>query len=250
MNLKEKSSVKKGFVISDFHFCDPAQLQGQLAARVESLAATGDFLIFNGDTFDFRGHEQDSKTLMEKGASFLETLARKYPSCRFFFIQGNHDGLVPVRLELSKLERNQDNFSFCPVCLRIGGKLFLHGDLPFEKSLEDPFVRPDRIRDNRPWRFRGRCYVLILRSGLYRGPFSCLVKWYAARGILKWLDQTPQDFRSRVREVYYGHIHLPFADYRQGGILFHNSGSGAMSPPAGFPKLSVSQEEFEDIQVI
>jgi len=43
--------------------------------------------------------------------------------------------------------------------------------------------------------------------------------------VAHYLDCAWPDWRGIVRDCYFGHTHLPFSNYRHGGVSFHNTGS-------------------------
>ncbi len=240
-----KSSEKKGYVISDFHFLSEQDLKGPAGDKLESLAREADFLVIAGDMLDFRRLQDQSNQLMHDAIVYLDALLTRNPDCRVFYVLGNHDGLAFLHDALKELSARRANFEVCPVSLRFGDRLFFHGDLPFEKHLPEPLERPRVMRDKRPKRLRGRCYLLILRWRLHRGPFTWFLQWFTATGITRWLGRTPDEYRRGIREVYFGHIHLPFAGYRKNGMVFHNSGSWSVNG-GNFLELTVPEEELQN----
>jgi UDP-2,3-diacylglucosamine hydrolase len=49
--------------------------------------------------------------------------------------------------------------------------------------------------------------------------------------LLRFFDFECPGWRRDTRDCYFGHTHLPFADYEAEGIRFHNTGSAIRGAP-------------------
>lgn len=237
--------MKHGHAVSDLHFFCDHPLDSPIADEVRRLAARSDFLFLLGDIFDFRRCKIPQAELLRRAEAFLDSLCRQNPRCRFFYVMGNHDNLTEFACILATLAAAHENFTFDPVCLRLGTILLTHGDIPIE-SPDQPLNRFLVEVDTRFRPLRGLCYHICVKTRLYHGPILFLLKRWAARKILRWLAGPAAPFAPSLTDVCFGHIHMPYKNHRYGGLTFHNTGSGRMLHPEGFLALELDPAALEN----
>jgi hypothetical protein len=65
-----------------------------------------------------------------------------------------------------------------------------------------------------------------------------------ARRILAYLTNEFSDNpRSTIEEVYFGHVHTPFADFRYEGMLFHNTGAATKGVRLSVMRFPLADDE-------
>jgi UDP-2,3-diacylglucosamine hydrolase len=194
---------------------------------------TAEALVLKGDTFDFRWstlgrHDETLPAAMD----WLRNVARDFPRCRIHLIVGNHDCTAAFLVELNRLTGEVARFQWHEYSLRLGQALFIHGDCA-HRQMDHHGLR----RFRRKWHGDWRCgaalsaaYVCADRLGITRRVHE----WHFPRAktverIVHYLDRTQPGLREQIRDCYFGHTHLPFANYEHAGILFHNTGSAILN---------------------
>lgn len=225
--------MKEGTVLSDLHLFARRSLGLDHYDRIRREVHDRDFLVLNGDIFDFRwSRDHDSYDhAFASAAEWLEQLADVNERCRVVYVMGNHDGYRGFAPYLEDLAERRANFRWNPSHVRIGSCLFLHGDLVLPARGDDPFRR--RLHDGH--RRRGRVgdatYAVVLASRVLRltrlwtSPRRC-----AAR-ILRRLREDRSDLADGLTDVYFGHTHEPFRNFAVGALTFHNTGSSVRHMP-------------------
>lgn len=218
--------MQTGAVISDLHLFTHRSTAAEQMQRIYEVARRSDFFVLNGDIFDFRWTMLDTvdETVIE-AAEVLRHLAVEVPTCNVFYIMGNHDANVGLGKLLDALAEDVENFNWHPSHLRIGRNLFLHGDLPLQPGRADPLLRDLKYRERRRAQGLHVGYRVLVATRLHR-----LVAWmhspqWCARRILSALRSFHPDLLDGLSDIYFGHIHKPFSDFRFDGIRFHNTGS-------------------------
>lgn len=218
--------VKSGYVISDLHLFSRRTKAGHYMARLHRALSGGDFLVLNGDIFDFRWSTHGTtETGIRAAIDWLRTLVTEHPHCRFFYVMGNHDGLREFALELDRLSESTDNLRWHPTHIRIGSALFLHGDLPLRTGELAPDDRALHAGVTPNKRFLNLCYDVIVALRVHRlASFLYAPRRYAGK-VYASLRERNDALTDGLTDVYLGHSHLPFSDFSYGGLTFHNTGS-------------------------
>lgn len=218
--------MKSGYVVSDLHLFTRRSLAEQYMDRLWSAAGDADFFVLNGDIVDFRWsiYPSNSQTA-DVAIDWLRRFTGDFPACRFIYVMGNHDGTKYFAERLNALTGEIPQFEWHPSHVRLGAKLFLHGDLPIHNTDSDPFHR-DLAEEEERWSSAWNVlYTLFVSSRshrlarLYMSPRKC------ARRILTSLQSDHRGLADGVTDVYFGHTHSPFSDFRFDGLTFHNTGS-------------------------
>jgi UDP-2,3-diacylglucosamine pyrophosphatase LpxH len=219
----------RGIVISDLHLFARRSLG---AARLEGLRAElaeVDFLVLNGDIFDFRWSTLRShETTQAAALEWLRRLVNDFRKCQVHFVMGNHDCLAPFRHGLDGLAAALPRFQWHEHWLRLGPALFLHGDCAHVKMDAGEFHRYREAwrRDRQHGACRAAAYSCVDRLGFTQLAQTCqFPRRRTVQRIVYHLDQACPGWRRGLRDCYFGHTHVPFSNYRHDGLTFHNTGS-------------------------
>ncbi|MHC4202208.1 MAG: metallophosphoesterase, partial [Planctomycetota bacterium] len=137
-----KDSVRSGHVISDLHMFAPWSVADRHMDEFHAAAARSDFIVLNGDIFDFRWAALPTVAdAVAAAVEWLRAFVAGHPGCRFFYVLGNHDGHPLFAERLAALAEGEGNLEWHASHLRLGDNLFVHGDLPLQYPGKDPFAR-------------------------------------------------------------------------------------------------------------
>ncbi len=234
--------MKSGIVLSDLHIFAQRSNAGHYIKVLHEAMDTADFLVLNGDIFDFKwsvlpGIEE---TLAE-AINWLRVLSEAHPHCTIFYILGNHDALEIFAVALENLSKEIANFFWHPTHLRIDDALYLHGDLPlrgkkpFQRSLK-PFIAMKR-------KHMHLLYNVTVHSRLHRASELFISKSLCAAKILSVFDKHPTPVLDDIADVYFGHTHVAFSDFKFKGITFHNTGATIHGVKTNMMKFSIQKSE-------
>lgn len=216
--------MARGIVVSDLHLFTHRSDTPFLTDYLYGKTGENDFILLNGDIFDFRWSVyKTSSQARHVALEWLKGLIALSPSCHVYYVLGNHDCDREWARALDEIEAR--NFSWSSSHFWIGKSLFLHGDLPLRRR--DPYKRDLPETRERPlgyvWAEKLYDLALFIRFhrlvGLVFTPERCADRLY------KTLKKADPDRVSALSDVYFGHTHVPFSGYCYQGILFHNTGS-------------------------
>ncbi|QTN31491.1 hypothetical protein HZ994_03820 [Akkermansiaceae bacterium] len=232
----------QGLVISDLHLLAKRSVGESLFAAIAPQVERCEALILNGDTFDFRW-----STLRNESASiaaairWLEQLLQSMDGRDLHFIQGNHDCIRAFCERLEPLRDKWPNLHIHQYHLRLGRRIFLHGDCA-NRNMDLPELQKARESwaNDKP---RGGISATLYDAADLTGMSRAFHRAYFPRRITvariaHHLDTAIPGWREKTGDCYFGHTHMPFRDHRHGGIRFHNSGSGIRGMgfhPIAFP---------------
>jgi UDP-2,3-diacylglucosamine hydrolase len=220
--------VRQGAVVSDLHLFTNRTTVNHYVQDIHDAARECALIVLNGDIFDFHwSRYKGSEASVRAAEAWIRDLAGAYADTRFVFILGNHDSIRAYRELLEVLSRELSNVEWRPEWYRIDGKLFLHGDVyhggASSRTLWNYRRYCNRLRPRT--RFHHAAYWAFYQSRL---PFVLLRfvnRKTCARRILAYLSREFGSGLADIREIYFGHVHTPFTDFRYNGIIFHNSGA-------------------------
>ncbi len=218
--------MNHGYVISDLHLLAERSSADKYLEKVYHLAQTADFLVLNGDIFDFRWSTLDNlEQSIDSALKWLDNLAGRFPNCCVFYIMGNHDGLADFARHLDKSTPTIPNLEWHSSHIRIGNALFFHGDLLLRPHNNDPFQRKLKQFRRQKGRFANRAYRHAVSLRLH--TLTAHLHWprACATRILQGLKKHNPQLSQGVTDIYFGHTHVAFSDYYYHGIYFHNSGA-------------------------
>lgn len=229
MTGKNTAPAQQGLVLSDLHLFSGRSEGYARMQSLQSVLGTVQILVLNGDIFDLRWSTlRDPQKTITAAVDWLGTLADKLPQCEIHFLLGNHDCCRKFAGELNRLAVTQPRFYWHEYFLRLGNALFLHGDCthrPMNQCGLDEFRELWRGE----WQRGGLLtagYRWVDRLGITRRVHE----WHFPRQktverIAFYLDDACAGWRQSTRHCYFGHTHLPFANYEINGVNFHNTGS-------------------------
>ena len=218
--------MSHGYVISDLHLFAERSIADDHLTRMRKAAAEADFFVLNGDVFDFRWAGHGSlDTSVDAAVDWLVGLAEAFPKCQFYYIMGNHDGLRPLAERVDRAVNDVPNLEWDPTHYRLGAALFLHGDLAMSREGGDITHRVYEETVRSKGRVLNCFYNLLVNVGLHTLTALVHTPSFCARRIYRSLLRAPEALREGVTDVYFGHTHTAFSDFRYGGINFHNTGA-------------------------
>lgn len=214
----------KGYVISDLHFFAKRSYAKEISNSIHKQLKDADFLVLNGDIFDFSWTTLDSiDQTVQKAANWLNNLTRQYPDCNIYYVFGNHDDLDQFAEKIKSMAHELKNLTICDTHLFLEKHLFIHGDLPL--ALKNPWIRSMQKKILKKGVFFHLCYGYAVKFGLHKLIYSYFSPEYCAKRIYGTLQKYPKEFLQNLEHIYFGHTHLPFQNYYHKKYYFHNTGS-------------------------
>ncbi len=218
--------MKHGYVISDLHMFTQWTSVEKYMCDIRKAAADADFFVLNGDIFDFRWSTLgSSKKTAEVAKEWLRELCSEFSDCKFFYVLGNHDSHIKLLDSLSELADEMDNFNWHDSYFQIGSSLFMHGDLIFTMKNVSPFARK-KFKKKEPIRSMIRStYHRVIKMGAHNLISRLHAKERCAKYVLKVLRKKDRAKLKEITDIYIGHTHMAFSNFKYKGYTFHNSGS-------------------------
>jgi UDP-2,3-diacylglucosamine hydrolase len=218
------TSSHKGFVVSDLHIFAERSIANEHLEAIGRAARRGPCLVLNGDIFDFKWTTLKCiDSTIDQAVAWLEILSQEHPGCQIHYVLGNHDGLKPFAHRVAELCQACPNLKLHSAVLRLGNKLFMHGDLALDPGYRQGLERELMQSVRKKGRLMTLGYSLLTKSGSHRGISLFQVKKTQAVQIVAYLKH--HHLHAGITDVYYGHTHVPFHNYHYDGIAFHNTGS-------------------------
>jgi hypothetical protein len=250
MSLPPTQSLR-GVTFGDLHLLAGRQASFRSRDWFEHWREDFDLCVLNGDIFDFRWARRHRGTdALQEARAWLEQLLRPPVRSRFVLIMGNHDATAAYRSLLDGLRGRYEHMRWAEHWVRLGDKVFFHGDFPDESGEVDR-LRAERERFGGlrlPGRGRRGLYWVVSQVGL-TGAVPRALPWrrYCARSDY-FLSREIGEAYSGVRDVYLGHTHVHFRDLEIQARRFHNSGTplrGGQFRPIPF---TFSASEWEALE--
>jgi UDP-2,3-diacylglucosamine hydrolase len=238
--------IAKGHTVSDLHLLTSRSSAHRLMPRLHHAASDAGLFVLNGDIFDFRWSVfRRLSPSLEYVEDWIGDLVSRHSQCQFVFITGNHDSLPAYKELLANLSERYDNLAWEPDYLRLGRKVFLHGDV--RESHTPERLAAYRARWHRPphRRWAHAAYFVFTWSHIPRLIHELVPTQRLAAGVTKYLQaELGPDFDD-VSDVYCGHTHRPVTDYRWGGLRFHNTGATIHGVRSRIQTFTYHQAELE-----
>jgi UDP-2,3-diacylglucosamine hydrolase len=236
-----------GAVVSDLHLFTNRTTVHEHMHEIRQAAEECALFVFNGDIFDFQwslhGGYEDSVHAAEQ---WIKDLAYAHRNTHCVFLLGNHDSIPAYRHALTELQEELTNLEWHEHWYRHGRRIFLHGDVYHAGTSHQALgrYRERCSRELRRSRIRHACYWALSRSGLPSVFLRFVKKDVCARRILAYLTHELSDTqRGTIEEVYFGHVHTPFADFRYDGLLFHNTGAATTGARLNVMRFPLDDDE-------
>jgi UDP-2,3-diacylglucosamine pyrophosphatase LpxH len=219
-------SKAQGHTVSDLHLLTSRSSAHRLMPRLHRAASEAGLFVLNGDIFDFQWSVYGRLSWsLEYAEDWISDLVSRHPHCQFVFITGNHDSIPAYKELLSDLSDRYDNLAWEAHYLRLGRKVFLHGDVRDSHTPER--LAAYRARWHKPpqKRWVHAAYFVFTWSRIPRLIHGLVPTQRLTTGVTKYLRAELGLAFDEVRDIYCGHTHRPLTDYRWGNLRFHNTGA-------------------------
>jgi UDP-2,3-diacylglucosamine hydrolase len=233
--VRQSEAVSSCYFVSDLHLLSSRSNAAEYHDAIVRAAASASDLVLGGDIFDF--HWSRTATLghaLDHAIRWLDDLAVDAPNCRFHYVLGNHDHVPSWMRRLDELATRDPNFAWHEYYLRIGTAMFLHGDIVDRDMAAEELAlaRRSRPHTRRAGRVRNWFYDVAVATRIHVPiPHLRHRKQIMARRILKYIEEIGYGRETGIRNVYFGHTHLPMSDYVYQGVAFHNGGASIRGNP-------------------
>lgn len=219
---------RTGAVISDLHLLTNRTTVQEHWSSIMEAADQADLFVFNGDIFDFKWSQHGGfRQSVRIAEAWIRTLVSAHRDTQFVFLLGNHDCIDPYKTALDSIQKGIRNFEWHENWYRVGQKLFLHGDVCHAGGTARA-LRAYRNRWSRVIRTSAlshAAYWAVGQSGIPNVAPRFLRRKACARQILSYLTDELGPDLSGVEDVYFGHVHTAFRDFKVDGVTFHNTGA-------------------------
>ncbi|WDI41909.1 metallophosphoesterase [Bremerella sp. P1] len=215
--------------LSDLHMFSRRSIYHEHEDEILSRAAEARVFVLGGDIVDFSWTTLPSvEATIDASMQWLTDLVESNRGCQFHYLLGNHDCHADFVKRLGDVAESHENFHWEPYFLRIGSAVMLHGDAVHLKNRTNLALATQRNRKHqfKQPEYRHQIYEMAIRSRLHAvvGKLANPRRVVAGR-IWDYLTNEKVDMGNSVRNVYFGHTHVPMSDYAFRGIQFHNGGA-------------------------
>ena len=219
--------IHRGYTTSDLHLLSNRSSADRLMPRLHQATAEADLCILNGDIFDFQWSVYpDLRESLDYAENWIRDLVSQYRHCRFVFLMGNHDSLPAYGDLLDALAGTHENLAWEPFHLKLGSKVFLHGDVGSSSHCPEALAAyRQRWHGRRRRAWVRAAYLACTHLGIPRLIHECTPVRRYAGDVVAYLKAELGPAFTEVRDVYFGHSHKPVTDYQWQGLRFHNTGA-------------------------
>jgi UDP-2,3-diacylglucosamine hydrolase len=223
-------SYRRISFVSDLHLFSGRSLAPRHEAALHAAAAKSRVFVLGGDIFDFRWSTLGRpEVTVPQAIRWLDELVASHPRCDFQFVLGNHDCNRRFVAALETYSITRPNLLAHPYYFRLESSIFLHGDAADWPRMDAHALQRRRqhwARDEHRGKIRHALYDLAVQAQLHRVVGRVAhPKRRVARRIAGYLTRIGQGPETGVSDVYFGHTHQALANYRLGGLVFHNGGA-------------------------
>lgn len=215
--------------LSDLHMFSRRSIFHEHEAEILARAAEARVFVLGGDIVDLSWTSLPTvEATIDASMGWLSNLVASNRSCQFHYLLGNHDCHANFVERLAEAAAANENLHWEPYFLQIGSAVMLHGDAIHLKSRTNVDLAAERNRKHqfKQPEYRHKIYQLAIRSRLHAlvGKLANPKKVVASR-IWDYLSNENVDLAGSVKNIYFGHTHVPMHDYTFRGIQFHNGGA-------------------------
>jgi UDP-2,3-diacylglucosamine hydrolase len=226
----------RGLALSDLHLLSKRGHQSWLIDKLSMLPKAYDFLVLNGDIFDFEWSQEPTIAgSVDKAISYLKALAQVNPECKIYYILGNHDCHVLFIERLKEI--SLPNFVWTETHIMLGKNLFLHGDLPLGFSRIYPRTNYEMITKSQP-KYMSFIYERILDLGLAKCARFIYPPLKTVKRLYDVISSSELDFGG-IEKVYFGHIHVPINALKYDHLVFYNTCSSVRGFKPNFLEIEI-----------
>lgn len=193
---------------------------------LHQAASEAGLFVLNGDIFDFQWSiYPDLGQSLWFVENWIGDLVGRHPQCQFVFIMGNHDSLPPYAELLEGLSARYVNLTWDPFYLKVGEKVFLHGDV--YNSPTPQTLAAYRAKWHGPPRkaWAHTAYYVFACLRVPRLVHALSSRHRPVADVIAYLKAELGPRFPEVHDVYYGHTHKPHSNFIQQGLRFHNTGA-------------------------
>jgi UDP-2,3-diacylglucosamine hydrolase len=222
------TSPSKCYFVSDLHLLANRSEAHRYLDAIARAAVHANVFVLGGDIFDFRWSAFPILKAVDRAIHWLEELSSSSPRCQFHLVLGNHDYHQAFIDRLVALEPFRPNLAWHRYYLRLGGSVFLHGDVA-NKEMDARMLAEFRekwLDKRRGGPFASMLYDVVILTRLHKPmPHLIFSKKIVVRRISRYLESIGEGPSNGVRDVYFGHTHKRLSAYHYRGLTFHNGGA-------------------------
>lgn len=219
-----------GLFISDLHlFSQRSVGQWHWELHRERICSAK-AIVLGGDMFDIRWSQKGSlNATITAARDWLNTAISLNPDATWVYLLGNHDCHPGIQAMLRSLSAQYNNFNWNPTHWRIGSNVFLHGDvLDGHRHFGGLDGYRMRFHEDRPRGPIGNLmYSAVIQTRLHgiiprlrhRSMRTC-------QSLIEYLEGQGDGMLDGVRDIFFGHTHVPLSGLQLDRFRFHNPGSG------------------------
>ena len=235
-----------GLFLSDLHLFSQRSVGQWHWEQHHEQVSSAKVIVLGGDIFDIRWSlKGDLDATIAAAAEWMTTAISLNPEASWVYLLGNHDCHPRIQTLLHSLSARYDNFRWSPTFWRIGSHVFLHGDV-LDGQRQPGGLDGYRMRfhEDRPKGSVGNLmYSAVVQTRLH----GIIPKWrhphiQTCQRLVEYLESQSEGFLEGVRDIYFGHTHVPMSDFQFDRFSFHNSGSGLRHLKFAPAKFKVSQD--------
>ena len=226
-SIPESSTSGKGYVVSDLHIFGCASLWKRYESDFYQSVKEHSVVVLNGDTFDFKRSRFSSSTETTAHAiSWLKDLCHSNPSKKFYYLLGNHDSQREFTAALTQSVSTISNLSVEADCLRLGASIFHHGDaIDLPRGATDLKLVREKYFYCEPT-FASRAFVeIVTHLKINLVEYLRHSKENLGRKLIEYLNDSHPELLRGAKDIFFGHTHVPFSNFKYQGLAFHNTGS-------------------------
>jgi predicted phosphodiesterase len=219
-----------GLFLSDLHLFSRRSVGQAHWEQQQAAVAKASVIVLGGDIFDIRWSQLGSfRKTLKAAERWLEEAIRLNPKASWVYLLGNHDCHPAIQEMLQTLSERHEGFSWNPSVWQTGTSLFLHGDiLDAERHPLGLHGYRESFHEETP---RGPVGNLLYSAVIESRMHGVVPRFRHTRRrtcdrLIDYLKQECGESFSSVRQVYFGHTHIPMSGFQHEGLEFHNAGSG------------------------
>jgi UDP-2,3-diacylglucosamine pyrophosphatase LpxH len=210
-------SKKQLLVISDLHLLSERSIFTLNLQPLYNIISNKNILVLNGDIFDLKW----SIIKKEKVSEYINAFFKKCSELadEVYFIYGNHESYTEQKILIENAVKNLDNVKTYEHYFIFNEHFFTHSDLEIGKKPARSFKPKMHYKNKTISKIYG--FIIFLRIG------NLVAKFFTANYCAPKLHSHNKSIieQNNIKNVYFGHTHLPFNNYIYNEITFSNTGS-------------------------
>ncbi len=219
-----------GLFISDLHLFSQRSIGQAYWNQNKELVSAAKVVVLGGDIFDIRWSQLGSLDATIRAANeWVETAIALNPTANWVYLLGNHDCHPRITTMLESLAARHGNFAWSSTVWRIGGSVFLHGDvLDGERHIGGLHAyRKAFHEDRQKGKIENLLYSAVIQTRLHDLiPRLRHTQKKTCQRLIHYLERQGEGFLDNIDSIYFGHTHVPMYDFQYDRFHFYNAGSG------------------------